>query len=133
MGSIEKPPEITKRLLLIDDDEDLREIFHAMLSTIAGLEVLVAESGEVGLRIAQAEKLDAILLDVVMPGMTGEVVLHQLQSNPMTQSIPVVFMTARTHSDDRQHLLNIGGIEVISKACKPPQLAAQVLSILNRI
>lgn len=133
MGSIETPLEITKRLLLIDDDEDLREIFHALLSAIAGLEILVAESGEVGLRIAQAEKLDAILLDVVMPGMTGEAVLHQLQSNPMTQSIPVVFMTARTHGDDRQHLLNIGGIEVISKACKPSQLAAQVLSILNRI
>lgn len=129
-----KSTAITKRILLIDDDEDLREIFYVTLSsTLAGIEVLLAESGEMGLAIAYQEKLDAILLDVVMPGMDGVEVLSQLQSNPITLGIPVIFMTARTHAEDRQHLLNIGGKAVISKACKPPQLAAQLIEILNKI
>lgn len=130
---MEKSTNITRRLLLIDDDEDLREIFHATLSAIAGLEILVAESGKAGLAIAAQEQLEAILLDVVMPEMDGIEVFHQLQSNPSTQGIPVIFMTARTHAEDRQQLLNIGGKAVISKACKPPQLAAQVIDILNKI
>jgi DNA-binding response OmpR family regulator len=130
---METPQKNTKRLLLIDDDEDLREIFYATFSAIAGLEVLLADSGESGLAIAQQEPLDAILLDVMMPGMDGEVVVQHLQSDSRTQSIPVIFMTARTHSEDRQHLLNIGGIAVISKACKPPQLAEQVFNLLHRL
>jgi DNA-binding response OmpR family regulator len=121
------------RLLLIDDDEDIREIFHATLSTIAGVEVLLAESGQVGLVLARYEQVDAILLDLVMPGMDGEAVLHELKAHPDTKRIPVIFMTSRTHGEDRQHLLDIGGKAVISKACKPAQLAAQVLNILNRI
>lgn len=129
-----KSTAITKRILLIDDDEDLREIFYVTLSsTLAGLEVLLAESGEAGLAIAHQEKLDAIILDVVMPGMDGVEVLSQLQSNPTTQEIPVIFMTARTHAEDRQHLLNIGGKAVISKACKVRQTAAQIIEILNQI
>jgi DNA-binding response OmpR family regulator len=130
---MEKRVEISWRLLLIDDDEDLREIVHATLSKIAGLEVLVAESGQAGLDLAHREHPDAILLDVMMPGMDGEAVLHQLQSQPATAEIPVIFMTSRTHGEDRQHLLSIGGRAVVSKACKPHQIAAEVLSILNRI
>lgn len=130
---METPRETTRRILLIDDDEDLREIFQATLSMISGLEVLLAESGQAGLALADRESIDAILLDVVMPGMDGEAVLQQLQSNPLTQTIPVIFMTARTHGEDRQHLLDLGGKAVISKACRPSQLAAQVLNILNRI
>jgi DNA-binding response OmpR family regulator len=133
MWYMEQTTAMNRRLLLIDDDEDLREIFHATLSAISGLEVLLADSGQTGLAIAQQEPLDAILLDVMLPGMNGEVILSQLQANPITQAIPVIFMTSRTHGEDRQHLLDIGGKAVISKACKPPQLAAQVLSILNRL
>jgi DNA-binding response OmpR family regulator len=130
---MENSPKITKRLLLIDDDEDLREIFQATLSAIAGVEVLLADSGESGVTIAEQEPLDAILLDVMMPGMSGEDTLQRIQSNPMTRSIPVIFMTSRTHGADRQRLLDLGSIAVISKACKPPQLAALVLTLLNRM
>ncbi len=130
MRLMAKSTTITRRLLLIDDDEDLREIFYATLSAIANLEVLVAESGKAGLAIANREPLDAILLDLVMPEMDGVEVFHQLQSNPATQGIPVIFMTARTHAQDRQQLLNLGAKTVISKACKPPQLAAQVMENL---
>ncbi|HIK14078.1 MAG TPA: response regulator [Leptolyngbyaceae cyanobacterium M33_DOE_097] len=123
----------TRRILLIDDSEDLREIYYVTLSAIAGLEVLLADSGQAGLSIAQQERLDAILLDVIMPDMDGVVVFHQLKSNPATQTIPVIFITARTHAEDRQHLLSIGGKAVISKACKPQQLAMQVVDLLNEI
>lgn len=128
---MEKITAMNRRLLLIDDDEDLREIFQATLSAIAGLEVLLADSGPTGLAIAQQEPLDAIVLDVMLPGMDGEAILAQLQAHPTTQTIPVIFMTARIHGTDRQHLLAIGGTAVISKACKPPQIAAQLMTILN--
>jgi CheY-like chemotaxis protein len=124
---------ITKRILLIDDDEDLREIFLATFRAIADLEVLLAESGPAGLAIAQTEPLDAILIDVSMPGMDGIEVFHQLQANPTTQAIPAIFMTARTHADDQQYLLQLGSEAVLSKACPPPQLAAQVVEILSKI
>lgn len=130
---MKKPMVTTKRLLLIDDDEDLREIFHATFSAIAGLEVLVADSGQAGLALAHQEPLDAILLDVLMPEMDGTEVLRHLQSDPATQSIPVIFMTARTHGEDRQHLLAMGGKAVISKVCKPQQLAMQVIHLLDKI
>ena len=130
---MERSTELPWRLLLIDDDEDLREIFFATLSTIAGIEVVVAESGQVGLALAQAGHFDAILLDVMMPGMGGEAVLHELQTHSSTADIPVIFMTSRTHGDDRQHLLEIGGEAVISKACKAGQIATQILTILKKI
>jgi len=123
----------TRRILLIDDSEDLREIYYATLSVIAGLEVLLADSGQAGLAIAQQKRLDAILLDVIMPDMDGVIVFQQLKSNPATQAIPVIFLTARTHAEDRQHLLSMGSKAVISKACKPQQLAIQVVDLLNRI
>jgi len=124
---------ITRRILLIDDSEDLREIYYVTLSAITGLEVLLADSGQAGLAIAQQQRLDAILLDVIMPDMDGVVVFHQLKSNPATQAIPIIFITARTHAEDRQYLLSIGGKAVISKACKPQQLAIQVVDLLNEI
>ncbi len=130
---MEGPTATNRRLLLIDDSEDLREIYYATLSAISGLEVLLADSGKAGLAIAQQEHIDVILLDVVMPDIDGEAVLQKLQVNPTTQMIPVIFMTARTHAEDRQHLLNIGGKAVISKACKPQQLAMQVVDLLNKI
>lgn len=130
---MENTTEITRRLLLIDDDEDLREIFQATLSAIAGIEVLLADSGEAGLAIAHREAIDAILLDVLMPGMDGTEVLRQLQSDATTQAIPVIFMTARTHAEDRQHLLAMGSKAVISKACKPQQLAMQVIRLLDKM
>lgn len=122
-----------RRLLLIEDDEDLREIFQVTLSTLARLEVLLAESGQAGLAIAQQEGLDAILLDVMMPGMDGIEVLHQLQSNPATKETPVIFLTVRTHAEDRQQLLKLGGKAVIAKTSKPTQLAAQVLAVLDQV
>ncbi|MCU0566664.1 MAG: response regulator [Oculatellaceae cyanobacterium Prado106] len=122
-----------RQVLLIEDDEDLREIFQVTLSAIAGLEVLLAESGQVGLAIARSRLPDAILLDVMMPGMDGTEVLRHLKSDAVTRETPVIFLTVRTQATDQNYLLELGGRAVISKTSKPAQLAAQVLDILSQI
>ncbi|MCP2728682.1 response regulator [Limnofasciculus baicalensis] len=86
---------IIKQILIVDDEERLRELVQACLEDLGGWETITAGSGEECLKIVQQAKFDAIVLDVSMPGMDGFAVFEKLQANPMTQSIPVILLTAR--------------------------------------
>ena len=98
----------TKRILLIDDEEHVREVVQTCLETLGGWNVLSAASAQEGLIRAQAEQPDAILLDVMMPGMDGLAFLRQLRSNRATQDIPVVLLTAMAHRFNPQQLTELG-------------------------
>lgn len=84
----------TKRVLIIDDETRIREVVQACLETMGGWEVLTAASVKEGLVKAEAEQPDAILLDIMMPGMGGLAFLQRQQAIPAIQSIPVIFLTA---------------------------------------
>jgi CheY-like chemotaxis protein len=121
----------TKRILLIDDEVDIHKIAQVGLMLEVGWELLTAQSSDEGLAIATSEPLDAILLDVMMPGRDGVATLKVLQESPETQAIPVIFLTAKAQSSDRRRFYALGAQGVITKPFNPMTLASQMSSFLG--
>ena len=120
-----------KRILIIDDEYDIRAVAELTLKTLARWEVVLADSGPVGLAKAAETQPDAILLDVMMPDMDGISTFHALQANPQTQAIPVILMTAKTQASDRRQFAALGVAAIISKPFKATQLASQIATALG--
>ena len=120
-----------KKVLLIDDEEDIREVAALTLETMAGMEVISACDGITGLKKAESERPDVILLDVMMPGMDGPTTFQRLQQSESTRSIPVIFMTAKVQPADRQRIADLGARGVIAKPFDPMTLADEVLALID--
>jgi two-component system, OmpR family, alkaline phosphatase synthesis response regulator PhoP len=121
---------ITKRILLIDDDADICEVAKVSLEFQTDMEVIVAGSGQEGLAIAALEQPDAILLDMMLPDMSGITVFQTLRADPKTQQIPVVFLTAKVKPSDRRWFNEVR-VQFIAKPFKPQRFASQLLAALN--
>lgn len=121
----------TKRILLIDDEDDIREIAQLSLEMIGGWAVITADSGNRGLETARDQQPDAILLDVMMPGLDGFATFKKLQADPDTRDIPVILLTAKVQSADRQKFDRLGVCGVIAKPFEPMLLAEEVAQILG--
>ncbi len=119
-----------KTLLVIDDDRDIREVAKTSLELVGGLTVIVAESGMLGVAVAQNAKPDAIILDLMMPDLDGQQTLAQLKLLPETASIPVIMLTAKVQAN-KQELVNKGAAGVLVKPFDPMQLPDQVCEILG--
>ncbi|BDI14772.1 response regulator [Nostoc cf. commune SO-36] len=122
---------MTKRLLIVDDEERIRELVQACLEDLGGWDTLTAASGEEGLKIAQTEPIAAILLDVSMPDMDGFAVYEQLQANSVTQAIPVILLTAKVQASDRARFAQMGIAGVITKPFEPTSICNEVTKILG--
>jgi CheY-like chemotaxis protein len=122
---------ITKSILIIDDEDDIREVAQLTLEAIRGWQVLIAESGEEGLVIAEVEKPDAVLLDVMMPDMDGVTTFKKLKANNLTCDIPVIFLTAKVQPAEKRRFLELGVRGVIAKPFDPMALSDQVTEILG--
>jgi CheY-like chemotaxis protein len=120
-----------KRILIVDDEYDIRAVAELALKTVAGWQVLTAASGSEGLDKAALEQPDAILLDVMMPEMDGIATLQALQANPATESIPVILMTAKAQAADQRRFAELGVAGIITKPFKAMQLSAQVVAVLG--
>ena len=120
-----------KKILVIDDDEDIQDVALVALEVVGGWQVITADSGNEGLRLAATEQPDAILLDVMMPDLDGIATLEQLKANPLTQSIPVIFLTAKVQSGDRDRFARLDIVDVIAKPFKTMSLSQQVAEILG--
>jgi CheY-like chemotaxis protein len=120
-----------KRLLVIDDEDDIRALTKLSLERFGGWEVWTAESGERGLELAADEQPDAILLDAMMPGLDGPHTIARLKASERTRAIPVLFLTAKLQSDEREHYLELGAAEVLAKPFDPTNLPDQVSSALG--
>ncbi|GAB4368852.1 MAG: response regulator [Elainellaceae cyanobacterium] len=121
----------TKRILIIDDEYDIRAVAQLTLKAVGGWEVSIAASGQEGIAKAVEERPDAILLDVMMPDLDGIETFHRLQENSATQSIPVIFMTAKTQASDRQQFAELDIAGVITKPFKAMKLPGQIASTLG--
>ena len=119
------------RILVIDDEAPIRLLCRVNLEA-AGMEVREASDGVVGLAAAQEEPPDAILLDVMMPGMDGWQVLEGLLEDERTQEIPIVFLTARAELRDQARGLELGGVDYVTKPFNPLELAPLVEDLLER-
>ncbi len=121
----------TKRILIIDDEEAIRAVAKLGIKMEAGWEVLTASSGSQGITLAETEQPDAILLDVMMPGIDGIATFEQLQANVQTQSIPVILLTAKAQAAEQRKLQSIGVAGVITKPFNTLTLARQVAEMLG--
>jgi CheY-like chemotaxis protein len=117
--------------LIVDDEDDIREVAQVSLELVGQWEVLTAASGRDGIARARAGRPDAILLDVMMPDMDGPSTLAQLQADPTTRDIPVVFLTAKAQSADRTRLAQLGVAGILTKPFDPLRLASDVAAALN--
>jgi CheY-like chemotaxis protein len=120
-----------KRILVIDDERNLCTVIQACLENLGGWQVVTALSGSEGLSIAQTQQPDAVLLDVMMPDMDGVALFRELQTNPATQAIPVILLTAKVQSADLDQFAQLGVAGVIAKPFDPLTLSEQVASTLG--
>ncbi|BAZ40451.1 response regulator receiver protein [Calothrix sp. NIES-4101] len=121
----------SKQILVIDDEDDIRQLIQTCLEIMGGWKVLTATSGNQGLILAQSSQPDAILLDVMMPDMDGLTTFQKLQANQTTKHIPVIFLTARGRANNECFFSNLGVKGIISKPFNPQRLAVQVEAALS--
>jgi len=120
---------MSKRVLIIDDEDDIREVTQIALQLNTGWEVLLAASGVEGIMVAQAELPDAILLDVMMPDLDGMAVLGRLKAGERTAKIPVILLTATVRRAREAAVREAAG--VIVKPFDPLTLASEIARILG--
>lgn len=120
-----------KQILVIDNEEYIREVTQICLETVAGWRVVTASSGSEGLVKAKTEQPDAILLDMMMPDMDGTTTFKQLRENPETQNIPVILLTAKVQVSDRLRYTELGMNLTIAKPFDPLKLPAQIAEVLG--
>lgn len=120
-----------RRVLIIDDEDDIRTVAALTLEMVADWEVLVATNGKEGIERARQERPDAILLDVMMPEMDGPTTFRNLQAIPETRDIPVLLLTAKVQAVDQQRFADLGVAGVLFKPFDPLALADQVAKVIG--
>jgi len=122
---------MSRKVLIVDDQADIRDIARVGLELTTDWDVQVASSGEEALEIAARDHPDAILLDVMMPFMDGPSAVRALRADPATQDIPVILLTARMLADDGNELTDLSVSGLLQKPFDPMALAGSVASLLG--
>jgi CheY-like chemotaxis protein len=120
-----------QKVLIVDDEDDVRELARISLERVGGLEVVVASSGEEGIAVAAAEQPDAVLLDAMMPGIDGPQTLERLKADAATAQIPVVFLTGSVQEFERDHFMSLGAKAILPKPFDPMTLANDLRACLG--
>ena len=121
-----------KRILLVEDEADIRTIATMALEKVGGFEVIGCANGAEALAAAPGASADLILLDVMMPGMDGPSTLQALRRIPATCATPVVFITAKVQPEEVRQYRALGALDVISKPFAAMELSEDLLAIWNR-
>ena len=119
-----------KRILIVDDEAPLRFLLSKQL-TRAGFNVETAADGAAALAVAAETTLDAIVLDVVMPGLDGFEVCRRLKDDPRTAAVPVVFLSASCSGDFRRRAFRLGGADFLAKPFQVEELPAYLHALLG--
>jgi CheY-like chemotaxis protein len=120
------------KVLIIDDDADIRLIAGLSLSRVGGMEVIEAASGREGVLKAQQEKPDVILLDMMMPLMDGSETLAALRLQPATAETPIIFLTAKAVEVEVERMRALGAAGVLTKPFDPRTLSEAVRALIER-
>jgi CheY-like chemotaxis protein len=122
---------MTRRILVVDDDDMLREVAQTALELVGGWQVVAAHSGAEAQQRARAERPDAILLDVMMPGLDGPSTASTLRADPATRDIPIIFLTAKVPAGDYGEWRSLRLAGVIPKPFDPMTLATEIAAMLG--
>jgi CheY-like chemotaxis protein len=115
-----------ERILLVEDEADIRTVARMALEMVGGFKVLVCASGKEALQKVTEFAPQLVLLDVMMPGMDGPETLAALRTTPIGARLPVIFMTARAQSHEVSYLKQLGALAVITKPFDPMILSSTV-------
>ncbi|MBT3308781.1 MAG: two-component system response regulator [Gammaproteobacteria bacterium] len=118
-----------QKILAVDDTPQNLDVIKGLLSQ--QYQILGAINGMLALKIAVAQQPDLILLDIMMPEMDGYEVCRRLKENPVTQDIPVIFLTAKVAVEDEEMGLKLGAVDYITKPISPPILDIRVATHLR--
>jgi two-component system phosphate regulon response regulator PhoB len=130
-SSSPRPSGSGARVLIVDDDPDIREVVAAMLEAV-GLVVMAASSAEEALDRVHGESFDLLVLDWNLPKMTGLDLCRILRKEPDHASLPVLFLTANASSQDMVEAFACGGDDYVVKPFRAPELGARIFSLLRR-
>jgi DNA-binding response OmpR family regulator len=119
------------RILVVEDEKQIGDMIAFKLSN-RGHQVIRAQDGEQAVLLAGRESPELILLDAMMPGLSGFEVLRQLKSNPALQSVPIIMVTAKGHERDVLNGLRGGAVDYVVKPFSLKELAARVDLALRR-
>ena len=119
------------KVMIVDDDEDIRMVCELAVRRIGGGEVVMAASGDEAIALARIEQPDVILLDVMMPGIDGPTTLEMLRNQPETERIPVIFLTAKAQKQEVDRYMTLGATGVIGKPFQVMTLADEIRRIVE--
>lgn len=128
MGSI-----TLQRILIADDEPDILEISRIALETVGGFEVLVCSSGEMLLERLSGFQPDLIVVDVLMPDMTGPEVFEEIRRRPEFDEVPVIYLTGVIQEEELADLRNTGVADIILKPFDPMTLADRINGVWKGI
>jgi two-component system phosphate regulon response regulator PhoB len=121
-----------ERVLVVDDEPDIVALVAYHLAK-SGYAVSTATSGSEGLAIARRDKPSLVVLDLMLPGLSGYEVMEQLQADPATSRMAVLMLTARRDEGDRIQGLSLGADDYLTKPFSPQELVLRVTAILRRV
>lgn len=125
------PTPVLRRILYVEDDDDIREVAWMALADVSGFEVLACPSGAEALAQVDEFRPDLVLLDVMMPEMDGPTTLRALRARGLTQ--PVVFMTAKVQPSEVAEFMKLGVADVVAKPFDPMTLGESLRTIWARV
>ena len=120
-----------KSILIIEDEKDIVDLIEYHLKQ-SGFSVSSALDGPTGLERARKKNPNLIILDLMLPGMEGKDICRSLKSNPVTQSIPILMLTAKGEESDRLIGFELGADDYVTKPFSPKELVLRVKAILRR-
>jgi two-component system phosphate regulon response regulator PhoB len=123
--------ENNRRVLVIDDDHFVLRMTE-LIFLRAGYEVHLAENGMEGLAKVNEVKPDLLILDIMMPGMSGLEVCQRLRADPITMRLPVIMLSACAMEDKRSSMLQAGADDYLRKPADPKELIARAEALLRR-
>jgi two-component system, OmpR family, alkaline phosphatase synthesis response regulator PhoP len=121
----------SKKILIVDDEPDILEFLKYNLVK-EGFQVITAGDGEEGLRLAEAETPDLIILDIMMPKMDGVEICRNIRANPSLKNVLIAFLTAREEDYSQIAALDVGGDDYITKPVKPRVFISRIKALLRR-
>ena len=119
-------------VLVVEDEEDVVDLIRYNLNK-AGFSVLVAMDGRTGLTLAREYRPDVMVLDLMLPGLDGRSLCKILKNDPMTESLPILMLTARGGPDERIEGLEIGADDYMGKPFSPKELVLRLQALLRRV
>ncbi len=122
---------VMKSILIIEDEKDIVDLIEYHLKQ-SGFSVISALDGPAGLEKAKKKSPNLIILDLMLPEMDGKDICRSLKSNPLTQSIPILMLTAKAEETDRLIGFELGADDYVTKPFSPKELVLRVKAILRR-